>query len=64
MNQRKIHDVSVAMAQALLDLMQPHLPYVERLKAIGDFYCVCKAGIEAYEIQLNRMRHRLKPLEN
>ena len=44
MNQRKIHDASVAMAQALLDLMQPHLPYEERLKAIGDFYCVCKAG--------------------
>ena len=44
--------------------MRPHLPYEERLKAIGDFYCVCKAGVEAYEIQLNRMQGRLKPLEN
>ena len=64
MNQRLIHDASAAMTQALLDLMQPHLPYEMRLKAVGEFFCICKSGIEAYEIQLNRMQHRLKPLEN
>ena len=52
------------MAQALLDQMTPFLRYEERLEAIGKFYCICKAGVEAYEIQSNRMRRRLKPLEN
>ena len=63
-NQSLIHDASVVMAQALLDQMTPFLRYEERLEAIGKFYCICKAGVEAYEIQSNRMRRRLKPLEN
>ena len=48
MNQRLIHDVAVAMAEAILDRVSPHLPYADRLTAIGDFYCICKAGVEAY----------------
>ena len=64
MNQRLLHDAAVAMSQALLDLMRPHLPYEERLKAIGEFYCVCKAGIESYAIMNDRMVTRLNPTKN
>ena len=52
------------MSQAILDIMQSHLPYEERLKAVGEFYCVCKAGIESYEIMNKRMMTRLEPLNN
>ena len=64
MNTRLIHDASAAMTQALIDMMQPHLPYEMRLKAVGEFYCICKSGLEAYCLQEDRMRQRLKPLEN
>ena len=64
MNQELAHDVAAMMTRSILDLMQPHLPYEERLKAIGDFYCVCKAGIESYEIMKERMLQRMEPLKN
>jgi hypothetical protein len=64
MNQRLVHDCSVAMAQAILKLLGPAVPEEERRDAFDEFYCVCKAGIEAYEIQLNRMQRRLSPTKN
>lgn len=61
---RLIHDSAVAMSQAILDTLGPRLPYEERLKAIGNVYIICKGGIEAYLLQQDRMRKRLKPLDN
>jgi hypothetical protein len=63
-NQRLIHDAAVAMSQALLDLMQPGLPYKERLKAIGEFYCICKPGLSSVEIMNKRAISRLNPTKN
>jgi hypothetical protein len=64
MNQRLLHDAAVAMAQALLDIVKPCLREEERLDAFSEFYIVCKAGVEAYEIQKSRMLTRLNPTRN
>jgi hypothetical protein len=61
MNERLVHDAAMAMVQALID--QVGLP-VEGRPTVAEFYRICKAGIEAYEIGLNRMQRRLKPLDN
>jgi hypothetical protein len=64
MNERLMHDAAMAMAQAMLDIVEPCLRYEERLEAIGEFYIACKAGIEAYEIQKARLQSRLNPTNN
>jgi hypothetical protein len=64
MNSRLIHDAAFAMACALADLLDPALPEEERQDAREMFYHVCKAGLEAYELQLNRMQQRLRPTSN
>jgi hypothetical protein len=64
MKQRPIHNAAVAMAQAILDIVQPCLREDERLDALTEFYIVCKAGIEAYEMQKTRMLLRLNPTRN
>jgi hypothetical protein len=63
-NQRLIHDAAMAMAQASLDIVVPCLLEMERSDAINEFYAVCKAGIEAYEIQRNRILMRMNPTRN
>jgi hypothetical protein len=63
-NQRLVHDAAVAMAHALLDLVVPLLREEEKLTAFNEFYVVCKAGIDAYELQVDRMHKRLNPTRN
>jgi len=63
-NEQLTHDAAVAMSQAILDLIQAHLPYEERLKAVGYFYLVCKSGIEVYEEQKVGVLVRLAPMKN
>jgi hypothetical protein len=64
MNQRLTHDAAVAMAQALLAVVEPCIREDERLDALNEFYIICKAGIEAYDIQKTRMLTRLNPTRN
>jgi hypothetical protein len=64
MNQRLIHDTAMAMAQAILDLVAPCLREEEQMEAFGEFYIACKAGIEVFCIQQDRMRQRLRPTRN
>jgi hypothetical protein len=61
MNDRVVHDAAMAMVQALID--QVGLP-MEGRPTLAEFYRICRAGIEAYEINLDRMQRRLKPLDN
>jgi hypothetical protein len=64
MNQRLQHDAATAMAKALLDLVVPCLREEEHQDAFEEFYAVCKAGIEAFCIQQDRMQRRLRPMDN
>jgi hypothetical protein len=61
---RLIHDAAFAMAKALLDITSPCLREEEQRDAFREFYCVCKAGLEAYEVQTSRMQRRLQPGNN
>ena len=64
MSGRLTHDAAVAMAHALLDRVKPCLREEEWRLAFLEFYQICRAGIEAYNIQQDRMRQRMKPLDN
>jgi hypothetical protein len=61
---RLTHDVAIAMAKALLDVIAPALREEEQRDAFSEFYEICKAGIEAYEVQVCRMQKRLDPTRN
>jgi hypothetical protein len=64
MNQRLVHDAAEAMAHALLDVVKPCIREEEWRDAVSEFYAVCKAGLEAYELRVDRMQKRLRPLDN
>jgi hypothetical protein len=64
MNDRLIHDASIAMARAILDRISPCLRDEEKLEALRESYLVCKAGIEAFCIHQERMLARLNPTKN
>jgi hypothetical protein len=64
MNQRLKHDAVMAMATACLDLIKPCLRDEEWRDAFEGFSAICTAGIEAYEIQKQRMLERLNPTKN
>jgi hypothetical protein len=64
MNQRLINEKSFAMARALLGIVQNCIRPEEHRDAFECFYETCKAGIEAYEIQRQRMQVRLHPSNN
>jgi hypothetical protein len=64
MCERLIHDAARAGAQALLDMVAPALLPDERKDFREEAYIVCKAMIEAYQIQVNREAPRLCPSRN
>jgi len=64
MNQRLCHDAAFAMATAILEVVENCIRPEERRDALNEFYRVCMAGIEAYQIQAERMRQRLHPSKN
>lgn len=59
-----IHDAAWAIATALVEAMTPALGEGEHQEAFAVFYETARAGIEAYEVQLERMQQRLRPGEN
>ena len=62
MQERLIHDVAFVMAIELVERL--NLRPEERIEARREFYEICKAGIETYEIQKTRVLHRLNPTGN
>jgi hypothetical protein len=63
-NQRLQHDAAVAIAKTCLGVISPCLPPALRQQAWKSFYQAAKWGIEAYELQVERMRQRLHPSKN
>jgi hypothetical protein len=63
-NQRLQHDTAFALATALLGIVQGCIREEERRDAFEAFYEVCRAGIEAHDIQRQRMQTRLNPFKN
>jgi len=64
MNTRLQHDAAVAIATACLDVIFPCIHVALHKQAWESFYTVVKSGLEAYEVQVDRMQKRMKPLEN
>lgn len=63
-NQRLQHDAAVAIATACLDVVASCIHPSCHKDAWDEFYMIAKSGIEAYEIQADRMQHRLRPSKN
>ena len=54
----------IILAEGVLEVVGKLIRDDEKLTVFNEFYVICCAGIEAYEIQLNRQRQRLKPTKN
>lgn len=64
MDKKLMHDASVAMAHAILDLVSPCLREEEKLEALSNFYIVCQAGIESYCIKTEKMLRNVEASNN
>jgi hypothetical protein len=53
------HDTAVAMAYALLEVMDNCLMEMERRDAFEEFYQICRAGVEAYALHQNWINLRI-----
>jgi hypothetical protein len=63
-NQRLQHDTAFALAKVLLGIVQGCLREEERRDAFEAFYQACRDGIEAHDIQRQRIQTRLHPFRN
>ena len=52
------------MAMKLLEVVRCVVRPEEEADAFEEFYRVCLAGVESYQIQKNRMEQRMKPSMN
>jgi len=64
MNQRLCHDVALMMAEHCVEMLRTLLGEEELISAREEFYHVCKAGLEIYQIKADRLQHRLNPTQN
>lgn len=64
MNRRLIQDNAMQMAKAMLNVVKNCIREDEHRDAFMEFYAICKAGIEAYEVQRQRMIQPLNSSEN
>jgi len=65
MNQTLIHDVAHVIALHLLQVVEGCLRDEEKQRVFEAFYEVVKAGLDAYQVQSQRMLERLnKPRRN
>lgn len=58
------HDAAWAMTKHCIELLSNLLDAEQKIDAQEGIYAICLAGLEAYEVQVDRMRQRLRPLEN
>jgi hypothetical protein len=63
-NTRLQRDAAAAIAQASLDVVESCVHPSCHRDAWDEFFRIALAGIEAYCIQQDRMRHRLQPTSN
>jgi hypothetical protein len=63
-NQRLQHDAAAAIAKACLDVVASCVHPSCHKDAWDEFYMIAKSRIEAYEIAVERILHRLRPLQN
>jgi hypothetical protein len=63
-SERLIHDVAYATSRHILELIAGCISAEEQPDAFAAVYERVKAGIEAFEIQTNRVERRLKPGRN
>jgi len=63
MKQRLYRDVALMITEHCIELLVNVLDEEEKLQARDGIYEICLAGIEAYELQADRLR-RLKPFSN
>jgi hypothetical protein len=61
---RIIHDTAFAMTKALTEVVAPCIREEEQAELFRLFLEICKAGIQGYEIQVNRAGLRLRPTKN
>lgn len=52
------------MTKHCIELLSNLLDAEQKIDAQEGIYAICLAGLEAYEVQVDRMRQRLRPLEN
>ena len=61
MNQRVINQAAFLMAKDLLQTIQTCLRPEEHRDAFQEFFTICKNGLEAHQVQTERMEKRLRP---
>lgn len=63
-NRRVQHDVALVTGHHCVELVSNVLDGEQKKQALQGFYEIILAALEAYEVQVDRMRQRLRPLEN
>lgn len=61
LSQSLIHDHSMRLASALVEIVAPCFREEEKREAFGLFYEACTAAFTHYEIKAARMESRIKP---
>jgi hypothetical protein len=64
MDHRLIHDAASQMAKETLRAVKDCLFEHEHHIAFEEFYYICKQNLEAYELEVERIRQRLVPSQN
>jgi hypothetical protein len=64
MNQRVKHDVALMAGTHCVELVSNVLDREQQQQALQGFYEIVLAAIDAYDLQSDRMRQRLCPLDN
>jgi len=64
LNQRLARDVALMMAQHCVELLVNVLDEEQMRQAKEGIYEICFAGIECYDLQVDRMERRLRPMRN
>lgn len=58
------HDTAWATAVSILEVFEPLLREEEQREAFAEVYQRVKAGLECFEIEMDRRDARLKPTRN
>jgi hypothetical protein len=64
MNKRLMREAAFAITEHCLGLLVNVLDDIQKQQAREGLYAILLEGIEEYAIQQDRMRQRLKPLQN
>jgi hypothetical protein len=63
-NQRVKHDAALMGGHHCVEFVSNVLDPEQQQQALQGFYEIILATLEAYDLQSDRMRQRLKPLQN